>query len=80
MSHPDGGPAFPQVYDAHHWPGPGEPKGMSLRDYFAGMALQGMLAANPGKVPGMTADNVDQIIAREAYASADAMLKQREQP
>lgn len=49
----------------------------TLRDEFAMAALTGMLAANPQGVPGMNEDNVDEIMAREAYASADAMLAER---
>lgn len=77
----DGGPAFPtyglvcdksghltnvQTYD----------QGMSLRDWFAGVALQGLLGANV-PVRGMTEDNVDQLMAKLAFRSADAMLKER---
>jgi hypothetical protein len=62
----DGDPAFPQkepmTSDCH---------GMSLRDYFAAKALQGMLACpvQPQSGPDM--------YARDAYALADAMLKAR---
>lgn len=42
-----------------------------LRDMFAAMALQGMLAA--GDDDGVEAE----IYARAAYAYADAMLKER---
>jgi hypothetical protein len=45
---------------------------MTLRDYFAAKAMQGMLAcpAQPQSGPDM--------YARDAYAIADAMLKARE--
>jgi hypothetical protein len=52
--------------------------GMSLRDYFAASAMQGMLSANSAATHGMNAENVDKIIAREAYLLADAMLAERE--
>jgi len=79
---PNGGPAFPYAF---HLPdAPGEPSGvnlgMSLRDWFAGKALQGWLAsyapetAHPAKRD--TADDV----ATEAYAMADAMLRARAKP
>ena len=43
MSKPDGGPAFPNgSYDTKT----GNNLGMTLRDWFAGMALQG-ICANP---------------------------------
>ncbi len=69
----DGGPAFPtdmrqfengtwfdQIVDGR--------SGMSLRDWFAGQALVGMLAH--GKWP-------PQDIPSQAYAAADAMLAER---
>ncbi len=67
----DGGPAFPNV--------PSDPQyqswdeGMSLRDYFAGQALAGMLA-----VENSDAHN-DATLARYAYCLADAMLEARNQ-
>jgi hypothetical protein len=51
--------------------------GMSLRDWFAGMALQGMLSANAPAPPHMTEDNVDQLMAKAAYEAADGMIKER---
>lgn len=44
-------------------------KGMTLRDYFAGQALAGMLSA-PKHLP--------EVYAKKAYEYADAMLKKRE--
>lgn len=60
----NGGPAFPV--------GSGDmrdPIGMSLRDYFAAAAMQGICASGP-----MITDDV---IALEAYSIADAMIKAR---
>lgn len=62
----DGGAAFP--HDARDI-GKAPANGMSLRDYFAGQALNGMLAADTSAVPRYTA------IA--AYDFADAMLAAR---
>ena len=45
--------------------------GMSLRDYFAAKAMQGIYASNP------SLDWTTEDIVREAYCSADAMLKAR---
>jgi hypothetical protein len=48
--------------------------GMTLRDYFAAKAMQGLLS-------GLLADSQDlewAVIARNAYWQADAMLKARE--
>jgi hypothetical protein len=70
----DGGPAFPQPNQIH--PGnndPGSGPGMTLRDWFAGQALAGMIARiDYDKVP-------ETHIAQWAYDQADAMLKARAQ-
>ena len=59
----DGGPAFPQPqgkdedgapYSAREIPGD---SGMSLRDWFAGMALQGLLASGHFTYPPEDEDN-----------------------
>jgi hypothetical protein len=62
--------AFPIPLDDRPGAYPAEP-GMSLRDYFAAKALQGMLACpvQPQSGPDM--------YARDAYALADAMLAAR---
>jgi hypothetical protein len=46
--------------------------GMSLRDYFAAKALQGVLAADTEELLSVGA------IASVSYRIADAMLKERE--
>lgn len=70
MSKETGGPAFPSegvvtndgiLYD-----------GMTLRDYFAAKAMQGMLAENGGGAVG------NDKLAEFAYHLADAMIKARE--
>ena len=65
----DGGPAFPNYY--------GNP-GMSLRDYFAGQALAGILA-DPGR-HGFNESHAECefIIVEDAYILADAMITWRE--
>lgn len=72
MNTNDGGPAFPQgqaVGDISKLEG-----GMSLRDYFAAKAMQGIFSAS--------ADMEDypnrERVAAMAYAQADAMLAARE--
>ena len=61
-----GGPAFPTLADNGHTT---NQDGMTLRDYFAAKAMQGMLAA---------AENYQTIqLADYAYSVADAMLKER---
>jgi hypothetical protein len=48
---------------------------MSLRDYFAAKAMQGMLAYAYFQPLGM-----EDLYARDAYVMADAMLKTRGTP
>jgi hypothetical protein len=70
----DGGPAFPVGY-SNEADGPTvmPSKGMSLRDHFAGLAMQGLLAQSLG-----TAGGSDPMLgATYAYAMADEMLKAR---
>jgi len=71
----EGGPAFPSnASDA--WGGPQD--GMSLRDWFAGQALAGMLAHGPH--PDMSHLTEAQFLAHVAggaYSLADAMLEAR---
>jgi hypothetical protein len=67
----DGGPAFPvaedhKVADSLPWTA-----GMTLRDWFAGQALAGVLADGTVDLP---ADR----LATTAFGIADAMLKARE--
>ena len=55
--------------------------GMSLRDWFAGQALQGWTAAAPtirGKAITMTQDHAETI-AEGCYRYADAMIAARNQ-
>ena len=68
----DGGPAF--LHDAggpykNMW------SGISVRDYFAAYALQGMLASSPN-VERLAVD--PDVWAAKAYAFASSMLKARE--
>ena len=70
--------AFPIAHDDRPGAYPAEP-GMSLRDYFAANTLPGLLArAWSDPVTGETPDNVHELWAVAAYATADAMLKERD--
>lgn len=71
----DGGPAFPVpgVYSPDHGFLAGVP-GLSLRDWFAGQALAGLLA---GAFRDTCRENCGEV-PREAYLIADAMLAARE--
>lgn len=83
----DGGPAFPlntpkthEEYSDSGYDGCDFTMGMTLRDYFAAKAMQGILASP--RAPSEAIDNgsavTDTMIARLAYAVAEAMLKARE--
>lgn len=73
----DGGPAFPfgQISETTGQPVNGfyDP-GMSLRDWFAGLAMQGLLAA---QIHGFNDRPANGPFASMAYEMADAMLKAR---
>ena len=80
-------PAFPSVFGyTTNCKGEKEPivgTGMTLRDYFAGHALQGILSNEGLTHTGQTAAKktgaqFEQILAFMAYHAADAMLKTRE--
>jgi len=79
MSEKDGGLAFPEVFTDRDQSGNYDVYscgGMTLRDYFAGQALTGMLTDNEGfTLPeGKTVFN---IVAESAYKYADAMIEAR---
>jgi hypothetical protein len=64
-------PAFPFVAKDHT--GTMINMGMSLRDYFASRAMQGMLAACTG-----WSDAYQERMAKASYKMADEMLKARD--
>ncbi len=67
-----GGPAFPvSEYVQHNGLTIGTQEGMTLRDYFAAKAMQGLTS-------GGTGGWALELIAERAYEMADAMLKARE--
>jgi len=73
MSKPnDGGPAFPVAFSTAGWHSGNVNVGMTLRDWFAGQALNGMLADD------CTACTWAKFSER-AYACADAMIAEREE-
>ena len=69
MSNNTGGPAFPCPTISI-----GQHQGMTLRDYFAAAAMQGLLSRI-----GHDKINVHDVLAQRTYQIADAMLKAREE-
>ena len=66
----DGGPAYPAT-EKNELRNYGTP-GMSLRDYFAGQAMQAMLSSS--NCPKLVDEKK---LADQAYETADAMLEAR---
>jgi hypothetical protein len=64
----NGGPAFPRISQDLQYKQITSTSGMTLRDYFAAKAMQGLMDA-----PMSNAE-----IADEAYQMADLMIKARE--
>ena len=66
-----GGPAFPPTHDpnTHEF-------GMTLRDYFAAKAMEGILASNTEHEHEDA--HIFDAIAEASYKQADAMLKRRQ--
>ena len=73
MSEETGGPAFP-VFPESAVGHAAAFKGMTLRDYFAAKAMEGLLAQSMGTALGSHPRHA----AEYAYAMADAMLEARE--
>jgi hypothetical protein len=66
-----GGPAFPLPGELGLGLTPKEMRGMTLRDYFAAKAMQGLLSARNPLITNTSG------IAEAAYEMADAMLAER---
>ncbi len=74
MTKETGGPAFPSAetfYDEIVHAG-----GMTLRDYFAAKAMQGLITSRHTDYENGWYD--EDLLAQSAYKMADAMLKARE--
>lgn len=74
----DGGPAFPE--SSHNQQGRYETfqKGMTLRDWFAGQAINGMMLHVLDLKATINDREMDKIVSKACYELADAMLKTRE--
>lgn len=90
MAKQNGGPAFGGAYDmvvfdttGVNKPGTIEARtaGMSLRDYFAAMAMAALIAKTPVENDCLDGAACRQVVhvCNGAYGYADAMLKAREQ-
>ena len=62
-------------------PGAIIPEGVTLRDYFAAKAMQGLLNTYTGGAPrhGIGFEKNNEALAGVSYIIADAMLKEREE-
>ena len=73
MTEDTSGPAFPPQHDpATH------PSGITLRDYFAAKAIQGLMGRDWSDFK-ISDDELIALWARSAYGVADAMLAARQQ-
>ena len=75
----NGGSAFPlpastMPNGGHQW----HEYGMTLRDWFAGQALQGYLAGRNNNLSENPSNFTAQKACRDCYAYADAMIAARE--
>jgi hypothetical protein len=74
----DGGPAFPVPAELCQDLTVQEQRGMTLRDWFAGMAMQGFCSnPNAGRNPIESANWLRESGAVSAYQMADAMIQER---
>lgn len=72
----DGGPAFPVIAEN----GLGHvADGMTLRDWIAGQALQGLIVATVGRTKPLEGEDI-MALSKGAYAFADDMLAERSKP
>jgi len=81
MNKQTGGPAFPVTSDNYANP---DSTGMTLRDYFAAKAMQGIFNTAIEWFPTDQSQDEESLklfkdIAQDSYAMADAMIKAREQ-
>lgn len=72
MTEKTGGSAFPRKDGELH-------KGMTLRDYFAGQALQGLLSSIGEWSSGTPNLPFADRVAEDAYWIADSMLEARDE-
>jgi hypothetical protein len=78
MSKDTGGPAFPVTEWHLNGSTHSDWRGMTMRDYFAAKAMQGLMGRNWSNHKGSDEELIG-VWARSSYAVADAMLKARGQ-
>ena len=76
MSTATGGPAFPEIGNVGYKSDWQSESGMTLRDYFAAKALQGMISTS-GAPALLGLEGCELDTAKAAYKIADAMLAAR---
>jgi hypothetical protein len=74
----NGGPAFPETRWDDKTRQEVQWTGMTLRDYFAAKAMQGLMS-DPRTTVDISGDYIFQQRAKSCYIIADAMLKAREE-
>ena len=74
-----GGPAFPiPLQNGQSWHGMAPCDGMTLRDYFAAKAMEGMIGLwSENSRHLKSGQTLADFVAEQAYAYADAMLNAR---
>ena len=82
MSKPGGGSAFPGMHQDNHSGAWLWDKGMTLRQWYAGMAMMGILNNAESRIAPQKQFNTErtnaQILAENAFFMADTMLKEGE--
>ena len=77
----DAGHAFPSPDWNGDWRGPDANHGMSMRDWFAGLALTSIISATSAGqhrvLFGENGETIEAAMAKDAYAVADAMIAAR---
>ena len=74
-----GGPAFPRTSSGMQPDYAEAQRGMSIRDFFAGQALIG-LVMSMGAAAGIGFKLAPDVLAGHCYVVADAMLHERRKP
>lgn len=79
MTTKDGGPAFPRAASPNLGAGGNMGHdGMSLRDWFAGQALAGLMATDSiASAPSVSKIGLYRFAAEASYGIADAMIEAR---